>query len=620
MNPPRHDVLAALAVALLVAPGSLPAQVEVRDPHSFSRPDEILVTHMDLDLTVDFATRRLAGRVDLTVERRNPGAEELLLDTRDLEILTVRLDGARESVPFRLSAPLPHLGRSLAIPILGETRKVRIEYRTSPDAAALQWLEPAQTAGGRHPFLFSQSQAILARTWVPCQDTPSVRTTYDATLRVPPDLLALMSAENPRARRADGVYRFRMDRAIPSYLLAIAVGDLEFRPLGRRTGVYAEPPVVESAAAEMVDVDRMMAAAEQLYGPYRWGRYDILFLPPSFPYGGMENPRLTFATPTILAGDRSLVALVAHELAHSWSGNLVTNATWNDFWLNEGFTSYIENRIMEEVYGAEHAGMLAQLSRRDLEEEIARLGPRHRDTWLYLDLSGRDPDEGTGAIAYDKGALLLHTLETTVGRRAFDAFLRRYFDAFAFRSLTSHQFVDFVEDQLLGADSETAPRFDVRAWVFGPGIPPGAYQAGSEAFVRVERELARFHAGARAAELDTTGWVTQQWQHFLANLGAVDAARLADLDAAFGFTRIGNSEVLTAWLLHTIRAGYRPADEALASFLIGMGRRKFLRPLYAELAKTPAGRERALTIYRAARPGYHAVSRATIDALLDWKE
>ncbi|HUO86951.1 MAG TPA: M1 family aminopeptidase/hydrolase, partial [Thermoanaerobaculia bacterium] len=364
----------------------------VDDPHSFSEPWDVAISHLDLDLAVDFERRVLAGRASLTLDRR-ADSDRLVLDTRGLAIDRVTLDDGGEA-RFTVGAPDPTLGAPLTIALDPDTEVVHVEYETSPDAAALQWLTPEQTAGGEHPFLFSQCQAILCRTIIPLQDTPSVRITYDVTLRVPPQLLAVMSAENPTTKSDSGVYRFSMPQAVPSYLLALAVGDLEFRSMGPRTGVYAEPSVVEAAAWEFAETEQMIEAAEGLYGPYRWGRYDILVLPPSFPFGGMENPRLTFATPTILAGDRSLVALVAHEAGHSWSGNLVTNALWDDFWLNEGFTVYVERRLMEELRGRDYSEMLAALGRQDLEQTIAELGADSADTHLHLDLAGRDPDEG----------------------------------------------------------------------------------------------------------------------------------------------------------------------------------------------------------------------------------
>ncbi len=418
------------------------------DPHSFSRPAEIAVRHLELDLAVDFAERRLTGSATLTLERRDPAAMTLHLDTRDLEIAAVHLDGASAAAPFTLAPAVPIFGQELAIPLAPQTRTVRIDYRTRPEAAALQWLSPEQTAGGKSPFLFTQSQAILARTWVPCQDSPGVRMTYGATIRVPKELLALMSAANPAARNASGTYRFEMTHPIPSYLLALAVGDLEFRSLGARSGVYAEPSVVGKAAWEFADTEKMIAAAEKLYGPYRWERYDLLVLPPSFPFGGMENPRLTFATPTILAGDRSLVSLVAHELAHSWSGNLVTNATWNDFWLNEGFTNYFESRIMEAIYGRDYSEMQAQLSRaRARGVRRARPEPEVATPGCALDLAGRDPDDAPGAIVYDKGYFFLRHLEETVGRERWDRFLHDYFAAHAFQSMTTAGFVAELREE-----------------------------------------------------------------------------------------------------------------------------------------------------------------------------
>jgi len=589
------------------------------DPHSFGRPAEIAVRHLDLDLTVDFAARRLAGSATLKLERISPSATTLHLDTRDLEISAVHLDGSAAAAPFQLAPAVPIFGQELTIALAPGTQTVRIDYRTRPEAAALQWLTPAQTAGGKHPFLFTQSQAILARTWVPCQDSPGVRMTYSATVHVPKELLALMSATNPTVRSADGTYHFEMTHPIPSYLLALAVGDLEFRSLGTRSGVYAEPSVVGKAAWEFADTEKMIAAAEKLYGPYRWERYDLLVLPPSFPFGGMENPRLTFATPTILAGDRSLVSLVAHELAHSWSGNLVTSATWNDFWLNEGFTNYFESRIMEAIYGRDFSEMQAQLSKRELEEFVRETGATSRETWLYLDLAGRDPDDAPGAIVYDKGYFFLRHLEETVGRERWDKFLHDYFSAHAFHSMTTAGFVAELQAKLLAADAAAAARADVQAWIYGPGLPAGIAAPSSPAFQKVDAELARLAAGTPPAQLATAGWVTQQWQQFLRNLpgpAPVATERLAALDAAFDFTGSGNAEIAVDWFQRAIAAGYKPAYPAIERFLLSVGRRKFIGPLYASLAKTPNGLAFAREVYTRARPGYHPLAQLSLDGLL----
>ncbi|HEX9984346.1 MAG TPA: M1 family metallopeptidase [Thermoanaerobaculia bacterium] len=584
------------------------------DVHSFARPDEAVVRHIALDLDVDFGEKRLAGSATLEIET-NGGARELVLDTNGLTIDRVTTGGT--DATWTLGDPRPYLGSPLTITIQPSTKSVTIHYKSSPDAAAVQWLEPSQTAGGKHPFLFTQSQAILARTWVPCQDSPGVRITYEATIRVPRELMAVMSAENPTETNAEGVYHFRMPQPIPSYLLALAVGDLAFRPLGRNSGVYAEKPMIEASAYELADTQKMIEAAEAIYGPYRWGQYDVLMLPPSFPFGGMENPRLTFATPTILAGDRSLVNLVAHELAHSWSGNLVTNATWNDFWLNEGFTTYFERRIMEKVYGRDYSEMLALLGRQDLEATVAELP--ERDTYLLLDLEGRDPDEAATKLAYEKGYSLLRLIEQTVGREAFDRFLYDYFDRHAFQSMTTDQWLVKLNESFPGIGEKV----EIEKWVRGPGIPANAPRVQSEAFTNVERVAETLlSAGSGQAGVpvpQTQSWSTHEWIHFLRHLPpTLTREQLGQLDDAFHFTQSRNSEILHEWLMYAIDKQYEPAYGAMEAFLLRQGRRKFLKPLYQKLAETPEGTERARAIYAKARPMYHAVSYRTIDQILNW--
>ena len=405
-----------------------------------------------------------------------------------------------------------------------------------------------------------------------------------------------------------------MVQPIPSYLIALAVGDLAFQPLGERTGVYAEPSVVASAAQEFEDTEPMIQATERLYGPYRWGRYDLLVLPPSFPFGGMENPRLTFATPTILAGDKSLVSLVAHELAHSWSGNLVTNATWRDFWLNEGFTVYIERRIIEELYGRPRGEMEAVLGRQALQEDLDRLDGR--DQVLHLDLTGRDPDDGMTHVPYEKGALFLRYLEERVGRARFDEFIRDYFEAFAFQSITTADFVSYVGEHL--PDAKAA---DIEEWIHRPGLPTSAPQPKSDALDRVEAQSVAWRDGSTvAAELDTGAWTTHEWLHFLATLPeTLSLDQLSELDAVFRLTQSGNSEIAHTWLLLAIRTGYSPADSRLEQYLTHIGRRKLIQPLYEALVAMPFGRARALAVYRRARPGYHPISVATIDPIVGWE-
>ena len=584
------------------------AQAVVRDPHSYSRPDEVRVEHIALDLNVDFPKKQLAGTATLRI-RNNTGAKSLALDTHTLDIRRVTLQPGGTEAQFKLGPAHPILGSPLEIPINADTQAVAIEYSSSPGAKALQWLEPAMTAGKQHPFLLSQSQAILARTWVPSQDTPGVRFTYDATVRVPKELLAVMSAENPQAKNEQGVYQFRMPQPVPSYLLAIAVGDLQFRPLDARSGVYAEPSVLDAAAKEFSDIPKMMEAAEALYGPYRWGRYDVLVLPPSFPYGGMENPRLTFLTPTIIAGDKSLVSLIAHELAHSWSGNLVTNATWSDFWLNEGFTTYFEHRISEQLYGREYSEMLWSLGMSQIKEQLETLP--EKDEHLYVQLAGRDPDEAP-VLVYEKGALFLRALEEAAGRQRWDQFLRSYFEKFAFQPMTTARFQEHLRASL----PDVVQKVNPDAWIHGPGLPPNAPQPRSEAFAKVEAAAKAYAEGAAPESVPLEQWSSHERVHFIQSLPVLPPERMAMLDGRFDLSESGNNEVLAAWLTKSLDARYKGAYPAIERFLTVQGRRKYLRPIYERLAKNPEDLAFARRIYAKARPTYHPVSQGTIDEIL----
>jgi leukotriene-A4 hydrolase len=614
----RH--LALLGVLLFA--GALSAQEKIEaDVHSFATPQHVRVKHVVLDLNVDFERQRIEGQVVLTIERTSKDASQpLTLDSRKLHLRKVETstDGdAYAPAKYEVGKEDAILGSPIAVTLAEGVKFVRIDYATDARASALQWLTREMTAGKKHPFLFTQSQAIHARSWIPLQDSPGIRITYDARIRTPKGLLALMSAENDPNNPRSGEHRFRMTQPIPPYLLALAVGDLQFEKLGERTGVYGEPGIVEKAAKEFSDLEAMVKAVEGLYGPYRWDRYDVLVLPPSFPFGGMENPRLTFVSPTVLAGDKSLVSLLAHELAHSWSGNLVSNATWSDFWLNEGFTVYLERRITEKVYGKQRAVTEAVLGRRSLEREMADL--KLSDQILHIDLKGRDPDDGLTDIAYEKGALFLTHLETTFGREKFDAFLKSYFDRFAFRSITTAQFAAYLHEHLLKANPQLAAKVPVKEWLYKPGLPGSAPSFRAMTLEAVEKQAKAWGDGKIAAnELKTADWSTQEWLHFLTVLPEkLSPDRMKELDAALKLTPRTNAEIAFQWLLLSIRHGYEPAYPRLEDFLTVQGRRKFLRPLYEELVKTPEGRERAARIYARARATYHPISAASIDAILN---
>ena len=593
-----------------------PALAIVKDIHSFAKPEKAIVKHLELDLNVDFATQIISGKASWTIENIS-GGTEIVFDSRQLQIQKVTLDTDEKETTFTLGDEIKYLGQSLHVKIDPSTTRVTIYYSASKDAAAIQWLNPQQTAGKKYPFLFTQSQAILARTWIPCQDSPGIRFTYTAKISVPKDLLAVMSAENPQAKNAEGKYSFKQPNPIPSYLMALAIGDLEFKSIDGRTGVYAEPVTLSKAVYEFADMGKMVNSAEKIYGPYKWGRYDVIVLPPSFPFGGMENPMLTFLTPTLIAGDRSLVSVIAHELAHSWSGNLVTNSTWNDFWLNEGFTTYFERRIVEDVYGKDEAGMQELLGFGGLQELIKEMGETNPDTKLKGNYEGRDPDEGVTDIAYEKGYSFLRTIEDAVGRQKFDIFLNEYFNAHAFRSVSSEVFLDDLETKLLKGDKVLKDKIDPNLWVYQPGLPSNSPAVGSVKFKALDSLLAKWAGLLTAGVFNNVKLSSNESLYLISHLPentTIDQMKV--LDQIFKFTSSGNAEIQSAWYVLSIKKGYRPANKNIEAFLTTVGRRKFLMPLYKELVKTPEGKKWAKKIYVNARPNYHSVAYNTIDELL----
>lgn len=582
-------------------------KIEVgKDYHSFSNPEQVVVKHIALDLDVNFDRRVLTGSADLTIERKDAEAKVIVLDTRDLEIHAVK--SGQNDLAYELKAQDSFLGAALEIQLPEQGDSISITYTTSPSASGLQWLTPAQTAGGQHPFLFSQAQAIHARSFIPLQDSPQVRVTYEAILRTPNELLAVMSASNDPDAERDGVYEFKMPQPVPSYLIALAVGDLRFKAMGERTGVYSEPALLDAAAAEFEDTEAMLIETEKRYGPYGWDRYDLLILPPSFPFGGMENPRLSFITPTVIAGDKSLVALIAHELAHSWSGNTVTNATWRDLWLNEGFTTYLTYRIMEIVYGTDRYKMEAVLGFEDLEADVESL--QLDDQILAIDLRGRDPDDVFSNIPYEKGALFLRELERKVGRDNFDAFLTKYFEDFAFQSITTDQFIEYVQKTLLVDHADKLDITRIKQWIFDGGLVNELPLEESNAFALVDSARSGWLAGqTKAAEIDTQEWVVHQWLYFLNNLPEeLSTDQLADLDAAFDLTNSKNNEIAHSWLLMSVRNWYEPALPRLREYLVSIGRNKLVKPLYRELSKTEQGKALGKAAFDKAKSGYHPLT------------
>ena len=675
--------------------------------HSYANDGEFLITHMDMRLAVNFADKTIEGWVEYSLvhaylrDNRKPGSVPpdhfnpitgnhiLLLDHRDMDVLGVYAGGSFDKKSGTLKNGAKGLlfevgigvadtllfGKPLEIEVPRSQSKIVIHYKTRPSAGALQWLSPTQTYDQTHPFLFSQSQAILARTWIPLQDKPSVRFTYTSEVRVvcgigvedpdinPADFNVVMSAVklgNPEGDIVSNnkVHRFEQKKPIPSYLMAIAVGSFGYKSLGKNTGVYAEHKLLQKAAWEFADLQKMVDAAGEMFGEYAWGDYNVLVLPPSFPFGGMENPVVTFATPTIIAGDRSLVSLLAHELAHSWSGNLVTNRTWDDFWLNEGFTVYVESRIMEQLYGKNYADMLRVLGKGELDKTLGwMLKEAPEDSHLRLHLGDRDPDEGLTDIAYEKGRFFLMMLEQLYGRASFDEFLNGHFRKYAFGTVTTDLFLAdlkaFHEKQVTGNVVGPLPTWRdfeprVMAWIDGEGLPLGGFpKLESKEFERVEQQVSKFlwsgeplHAGSSipcdASVIDTSGFTTHHWLHLLRKLhtrtdgspGRLSREEMAGLDARFHFTQTQNAEIACDWFVLSIQSDYRPAYQAMHDFLLKVGRRKFLMPIYEALlaqyvvkdgkyeSAFAQGKEMATEIFLQAEPGYHSVAARSLRELL----
>lgn len=587
----------------------------VKDEHSFSKPDLAIVKHLDLDIKVDFETQSISGKASWLIDNVSKGTE-IIFDENTLNITKVTLGDDEKETKFELGTAVELHGKPLHITIEPNTTKVNIYYSTTKDAIALQWLKPEQTADKKHPFLFSQGESIWSRTWIPCQDSPSVRFTYSAKVTVPKDLMAVMSAVNPQQKNNTGIYTFKQDKEIPSYLMAIAVGDIQFQSIDNRTGVYAEPSVLKKAAWEFAELGKMVIAAEKLYGPYRWGRYDVLVLPPSFPYGGMENPNLTFLTPGVLAGDRSLTSLLAHELGHSWSGNLVTNATWDDIWLNEGFTTYVEHRIGEEIFGKKEAEMQDVIGRKELDDNIAEFGKTNPDTRLKVSLTGKNPDDGINQIPYAKGYEFLKVIEHAVGREKFDAFIKNYFDAHAFKSITTEDFVSYLNDNLIKNDKALADKIKAEDWIYKPGVPSNITPVNSEDFNAID-QIQKTWRKTGIKGLSQKIKSTTEKQHFIDYLPEdITPKEMAEIDAEFNFTKGGNFVIKRQWFVPAIHHQYTVAYPAIEQFMIATSRTGSLMTLYKEMVKTPEGKVWAKQIFDKAKSGYHATTIQSVENLL----
>ena len=615
--------LLSLAIFAVVACSPDEEAVQQKDPvdishdyFSFANTDQFVTDHVKLDLTVDFDQKELRGVAILKMRRLDPAATHIILDTRDLHIDGVLVNGSESEFEYAQTDPV--LGQALKITLPAgldqqQDLDVKIHYQTDPGASALQWLPPKLTAGGKYPYMFSQSQSIHARSWVPLQDTPSVRITYEATIHTPPELLAVMSADNDPLTPRTGEYSFTMPQPIPSYLLAIAVGNIYFAPIGEQTGIYTEPELLDASTFEFASTQQMLETAESMYGPYQWGRYDLLILPPSFPFGGMENPRLSFITPSVLAGDQSLVSLIAHELAHSWSGNLVSNKTWRDIWLNEGTTSYLDSRLMEVLFGKDRADEERVLSYRELMQGLEEISPAMQALAPVEQLD--DPDESQGSLHYHKGQLFLQHLEDLYGRETFDPFLAAYFKHFEWQSISSEQFLDYLDLNLLQKYPGKFSRAQAEEWLYGPGLPADAPVPHSETLDQAARLATAWAAGeVPVGEIPLSDWSPQATVHFINNLPVeLSETQLNQLDSSFAFSQSRNAEISRAWFIQVAVRRHQPAYQAMEEHLNRYGRTRLIHPIYIALAKNGSDADLADEIFAGARNRYHPLTVTRIE-------
>ncbi len=622
--------LAASAAAAAAGPDLAPLQPGL-DYHSFANVEQFRVTHVALNLRADFTNKVLFGVVALEIKRLDPNATQLVLDTRDLDVRDVsekathvlgalsKSETTWVSRPFHVDKADPLLGSPLVIelpPGKKTTETIKIDYVTSPTAPALQWLTDKQTAGKHHPFMYTLSYPIGARSWIPLQDTPQVRAGYSAVIHTDDEVLAVMSAQNDPKVKRNGEYSFVMPDAVPSCLIALAIGDLRFRQTGPRTGVYAEKPLLDQAAKDFSDTDAMLKAAERLFGPYRFDRYDIVVMPPSFPILEEGNPHAPFVTPTAVTPDNSQEAVAAQALAQAWAGGLTSVSSWRDVWIDEGLARHLRNRLMEEVFGgrraAEDSGWALHALRENLAAETAG------DQVLAADLRGRDPGSATREPAFEKAGLFFGYLDAKFGRERFDAFLRGYFDHFAFRSVTTEQFLAYLKENLLERFPGIVTPEQALGWVTSGGIPADAPKPASTAFDPVDAARSGWLAGKYPArKIEVRGWQTPQWVYFLAGMpAALRRDQLADLDQTFGFTRSANAQVAGGWFLLVIRNDYQPGFQRLEEYLASTGRTALLAPLYTELMKTPAGATLARRVYASAKALYHPQTVAALDRIV----
>jgi len=576
------------------------------DPHSYVDISQGKIKHIKFNIYVDFGKQVLNLKARYRMDRPVNGS--LFLDTRDIDPYRIYTDEAE--ITWEKDMQDSILGERLHLKNLESVSEFTIELTTSSNASALQWLTPAQTTGGEHPFLYTQCQILHARSIFPCQDSPSVRFTYEAEVDAPAPLIAVMGAARIEA---GPTYKYKMSQPIPSYLFALAVGNLTFRPIGPRTGIYAEPEMIEAAAWEFAENEQKLTEAEKLLGPYLWDRYDLLIMPRSFPFGGMENPRLTFCSAALIVGDRRWAYVIAHELAHAWTGNLITNATWEDFWLNEGWTTYTENRISEILEGDEYTQLVNTGDYLDLLEAMKRFGMDSEMTCLKYSQKGLDPEEVFSFIPYSKGHYFLKLLERLAGRKAFDAFIQKYISRYKFQSLTTEAFAGFLKQEL----PDVVEKTDLDEWLYKPGLPNDAPQFQSRLYDELVVAVDNLKKGSLPTQDQIAAWIPWQLYYFLAmlpeELSIEDCRALEEL---FGFRDYPDFGWLTPFYVCAIQSGYQEILPTIEEMASSYGRLAYLGKVFRALVKAEWSRELARPLFERYRETYHPITATQIENIL----
>ncbi|KUM64460.1 hypothetical protein ACN42_g2662 [Penicillium freii] len=567
-----------------------------RDPNTVSNYNNWRSTHVTANFDILFDQKKLVGNVVHQFKSITDGeSKEIILDTSHLDIGVVKVDGQPSKWEF-LPSLEPYgvpLKISLDNPVkLNGTVEVDIEVKTTDKCTALQWLTPAQTSNKKHPYMFSQCQAIHARSIFPCQDTPDVKATFDFNITSP--LPAMTSGLPIRKSSMESkpdhqLYRFHQSVPIPSYLFAIASGDVAEAPIGPRSVVATSPDKLEECKWELeADTENFITTIEKIVYPYAWGEYNVLILPPSFPYGGMENPIFTFATPSIISKDRENIDVIAHELAHSWSGNLVTNASWEHFWLNEGWTVYLERRILAAIHGEAYRHFSAIIGWKSLTDAVEHFGDDHEFTKLIVDLKGKDPDDAFSSIPYEKGFNFLFYLENLVGKSKFDKFIPHYFTTFKRKSLDSYEFKALILD-FFKSDAEASKLLDEvdwDKWFYAPGLPPKP--SFDTSMVDVVYELSKKwqslpHSSFEPHISDIQSLTANQLVVFLEQMLVLEtplSPKISKLMGdVYGLAKSENIEVSNLYCQVGMKAGDDSVIEPTTELLGRIGRMKFVRPL-----------------------------------------